>query len=149
MRQMHILYYQTIIWHLIVSGFLKICTDLHEIYSIWAQNCFCYCFWTILGVQLAKLFRNNNKNNFVLICCKISCKSVQIFRNTGTISCQMMAQLKANQRMKVVENYVWFPVVHENLLMLRFEIPAPQFFSEVNRQFQNKELSKLTQTWPQ
>ena len=35
--------------------------------------------------------------------------------------------------MKVIENYIWFLVVHENLLLLKFEIPAPQFFSVVNR----------------
>ena len=34
--------------------------------------------------------------------------------------------------MKVVENYIWFPVVHENILVLKFEIPAPQLFSVVN-----------------
>ena len=27
-------------------------------------------FWTILGLQLTNFFRNNNKNNFALICCK-------------------------------------------------------------------------------
>ena len=30
--------------------------------------------------------------------------------------------------MKVVENYICFPVVHENTLMLKFEIYAPQLF---------------------
>ena len=39
-----------------------------------------------------------------------------------------MATLKANQRMKVVENYIWFPAVHENSLMLKFEMCAPQLF---------------------
>ena len=34
--------------------------DLWRFAEIWAQNCF-YCFWTILGTQLAKLFRNDNK----------------------------------------------------------------------------------------
>ena len=29
-----------------------------------------FCFWIILGVQLAKLFRNKNKINFLFICCK-------------------------------------------------------------------------------
>ena len=29
-------------------------------------------------------------------------------------------------------------MVHENSLMLKFEIPTPQFFSVVSRQFQNK-----------
>ena len=70
---MRLIYYfdtWAITWHDIVLVFLKICTDLQEICSIWAQNYFCYCFWTILGLQLAKLFRNNNKNNFALICCK-------------------------------------------------------------------------------
>jgi hypothetical protein len=33
--------------------------------------------------------------------------------------------------------------------MLKFEIPAPQFFSVVNRRFQNKELSKMTQAGAQ
>ena len=30
--------------------------------------------------------------------------------------------------MKVVENYIWFPVVHEKSLMLKFEMCAPQLF---------------------
>ena len=30
--------------------------------------------------------------------------------------------------MKVVENYIWFPVVHENSLMLKFEMCGPQLF---------------------
>ena len=30
--------------------------------------------------------------------------------------------------MKVVENYICFPVVHENPLMLKFEMCAPQLF---------------------
>ena len=30
--------------------------------------------------------------------------------------------------MKVVENYIRFPAVHENSLVLKFEMPAPQFF---------------------
>ena len=33
-----------------------------------------------------------------------------------------------NQRMKVVENYIWFPAVHENSLVLNFEMPALQLF---------------------
>ena len=75
-----IYYFDTwaIIWHGIVPVFLKICTDLQEICSIWAQNCFCYCFWTNIGAQLKKLFRNNNKNNFAPINCKFLanlCKS--------------------------------------------------------------------------
>ena len=57
--------------------------------------------------------------------------------------------VKANQRMKVIENYIWFPVVHENSLVLKFEIPALEFFSVVNMQFQNRELSKLTLAGPQ
>ena len=52
--------------------------------------------------------------------------------------CKESIFVKANQRMKVVKNYIWFPVVHENSLMLKFEIPTPQFFSVVNRQFRNK-----------
>ena len=51
--------------------------------------------------------------------------------------------------MKVVENYIWFVVVHENSLMLKFEIPALQCFSVVNVQFQNRELSKLALAGPQ
>ena len=42
--------------------------------------------------------------------------------------------INANQRMKVVENYIWFPVVYENSLVYKFEIPAPLFFSVVNMQ---------------
>ena len=30
--------------------------------------------------------------------------------------------------MKVVENYIWFPAVYENSLMLKFEMCAPQLF---------------------
>ena len=40
-------------------------------------------WWTILGMQLVKLFRNNNKNNFSLICCKFLanlCKSSEILK---------------------------------------------------------------------
>ena len=83
---MRLIYYfdtWAIIWHSIVPVFLNICTDLQEICSIWAQNCFCYCFWTILGTQLPKLFRNNNKNNFALICCNFLanlCKSSEILK---------------------------------------------------------------------
>ena len=65
--------------------------------------------------------------------------------------------------MKLVENYIWFSVVHENSLILKFEMRAPQmllfwllsievfsrFFSVVNMQFQNRELSKLTLAGPQ
>ena len=50
------------------------------------------------------------------------------------------------QRMKVVENYIGFPVVLENSLTLKFEIPAPQFFSVVNMQFQNKDV-KVEPGW--
>ena len=70
---MRLIYYfdtWAIIWHEIVPVFLKICTDLQEICIIRAQNFWCYCFWTMLGTQLTKLLRNNNKNNFALICCK-------------------------------------------------------------------------------
>ena len=45
---MRLIYYfdtWAIIWQGIVLLFLKICTDLQEIFSISAQNCFCYCFW--------------------------------------------------------------------------------------------------------
>ena len=69
MRQIHIFYNEAIIWH-IVSGFLKICTDLHEICCIWSQNYFCYWFLTIFWVARLKLFINNNKNNFGLKYCK-------------------------------------------------------------------------------
>ena len=62
--------YSLLFWHRIVLVFLKICTDLQEICSIRVQNCLCYCFWTNSGAQLAKLFRNNNKNNFASKCCK-------------------------------------------------------------------------------
>ena len=74
---MRLIYYfdtWAITWHGIVPVFLKICTDLQKICSIWAQNCFCYCFWTSLGTQLTQLFRNNNKINFPLICCKFLVK---------------------------------------------------------------------------
>ena len=30
--------------------------------------------------------------------------------------------------MKVVENHIWFTAVHENSLMLKFEMCAPQLF---------------------
>ena len=37
--------------------------------------------------------------------------------------------VKANQGKKVVENYIWFPAVHENsLVVLKFEMPTPQLF---------------------
>ena len=102
---MRLIYYfdtWVVIWHGIFPVFLKICTDLQDICSIWAQNCFWYCFWTILGVQLAKLFRNNNKNNFALIWCKSFanlCKSSEIlkqydvkwwldYRKYGSFSCK-------------------------------------------------------------
>ena len=62
MRQVHIFYN----WHHVVSGFIKICTDLQH--------------------MTAKLFRNNNKNNFALKCCK----SVQI--KTKTISFSQLLQ---------------------------------------------------------
>ena len=29
----------------------SISEDLHRFAQIWSQNCFCYCFWTILGAQ--------------------------------------------------------------------------------------------------
>ena len=83
-----IYYFDTwaIIWHGIVSVFLKICTDLHEIFSIWTQNCFCYCFWTILVQKtITKTILRSYAANF--------CKSVQVFRNPETIWCQMMAKL--------------------------------------------------------
>ena len=51
--------------------------------------------------------------------------------------------------MKVIENYIQFPAVHENSLILKFEIPALQFFSVVNMQFHNRELSKMAQAGPQ
>ena len=41
---------------------MKIYTYLQEICSIWAQNCFFYCFWTILGAQL----KNNNNFRYIL-----------------------------------------------------------------------------------
>ena len=46
--------------------FAQICKK----FAAFEHKIVCYCFWTILGEQLAKLFRNNNKNTFVLICCK-------------------------------------------------------------------------------
>ena len=64
--------------HGIVPVFRMIFTDLQEICSIWAQNWFCYCFWTILRVERLKLVRNDIKNNFALKCCKFLvhlCKS--------------------------------------------------------------------------
>ena len=79
--QIHIFNNQAVIWHHIVSGFLKICTDLQETCSIWAQNCFYCCFWTIYSSCDLKLLRNNKKNNFALICCKFLanlCKSSEI-----------------------------------------------------------------------
>ena len=60
--------------------------------------------------------------------------------------------LKANQRMKVIENYIWFPVVHENSINVKIWNPRSTIFlsSElVNMQFQNREMSKLTQAGPQ
>ena len=71
-----------IIWHGIVPLFLKICKDLQEICSISAQNCFCYCFWTILGTQIAKLFSNNTKNYFALICCKFL---ANLYKSSGIL----------------------------------------------------------------
>ena len=60
-----------------------------------SQNCFCYCFWTILSKQFTKLFRNNKKK-LVLICCKFLanlCKSSEILKqydvkwlNYGSVS---------------------------------------------------------------
>ena len=109
---MRLIYYfntWAIIWHGIVPVFLKICTDLQEICSIWAQNCFCYCFWIILQVMLLKLSRNNNKYNFVLKCCKFlanSCKSSEILEqchvkwwtkywNNGSVSWSCIDQFKS------------------------------------------------------
>ena len=68
MRQIHIFYNQAIICYRIVSGFMKICTDLHRYDR------------KIVFVIVSEQFeaRNNNKNNFVNI-------SVQIFINPGTI----------------------------------------------------------------
>ena len=36
--------------------------------------------------------------------------------------------VKGNQRTKIDENYVWFPVAHENSSLLKFEMPATQLF---------------------
>ena len=36
--------------------------------------------------------------------------------------------LKAHQGIEVIENYIWFPAVHENSLILKFEMPALQLF---------------------
>ena len=36
--------------------------------------------------------------------------------------------------MKVVENNIWFPAVHENSLMLKFEMCAPQLFLLLSRE---------------
>jgi hypothetical protein len=98
--------------HLTIYCF-RISENLHEICSIWAQNCFCYCFWTILQ-QLAslKLFRNNNKNNFALKCCKFLanlCKSSEIleqchvkwwlkYRNNRSVSWRLCCILKSIKR---------------------------------------------------
>ena len=68
------------IWQGIVQVFLKIYSDLQEICSIWTQNCFCYCFWTILGALLPKTI---TKNNFALICYKFVanlCKYSEILK---------------------------------------------------------------------
>ena len=74
---MRLLYYfntWAIIWHGIVPVFLKICTDLQEICSIWVQNCFCYCFWTILLQEqyLTKTILLANAAIFIANLCKSS-----------------------------------------------------------------------------
>ena len=54
-----------IIWHGIVSVFLKICTDLQEICSIWAQNCSETITKTILSSCVAhflQIFANLQKS---------------------------------------------------------------------------------------
>ena len=52
--------------------------------------------------------------------------------------------VKANQMMKVVENYIRFPVVHENSLMLKFEIPTRNFLSN---EFSKQRAVKVDPGW--
>ena len=66
-----------------------------------------------------------SKKNIGIGCVKIPKFVISSFRHIFSID--MPTTLKANQRMKVVENYIWFPVVHENSLVLKFEIPALDF----------------------
>ena len=48
--------------------------------------------------------------------------------------------------MKVIENYIWFPSVHENKLILKFEMHAPQLFWRVYKIFLNSEYAISKQT---
>ena len=42
------------------------------------------------------------------------------FENCQAITVEFL--LKTNQRMKLVENYIWIPAVHENSFILKFEM---------------------------
>ena len=74
-RQIHMFYNQAIIWHDIVWVFLKIYTDLQEIYNFCSQNCFCYCFCTILlhnfASKFCKFLANLCKSSEILEQCHV------------------------------------------------------------------------------
>ena len=71
-RQIHDFYYWAIIWHHIVSEFLKICTDLHR----YDHKIVFVIVWHL------KLFRNNSKSNFVIIFVQI-CANLQKYWNNA------------------------------------------------------------------
>ena len=80
-------------WDRSIFSIIKPSFDIILFQDLWRFECkifSCYCLRTILRVAHVKLFRNNSKNNFAL-------KSVQIFINTGTMPCQMMAQVSKSK----------------------------------------------------
>ena len=52
-------------------------------------------------------------------------------------------------KLHLISSGSWKYMSIQNILVLKFEIPTPHFFSVVNMQFQNRELSKLTLAGPQ
>ena len=78
------------IWDRSIFSIIKPSFDIALFHYFWKFTQICKKFFLLLflGVARLKLFRNNNKNNFVFICCKFLanlCKSM---------SCQLMAWLK-------------------------------------------------------
>ena len=57
------------IWHGIVPVFLKICTDLQEICSIWTQNCFFLLFLNYFSTEtITKTILSSYAAHFLKIC---------------------------------------------------------------------------------
>ena len=50
------------------------------------------------------------------------------FKKVSVSERKIWAPIKATQRTNVVENYILFPSVHKNSLVLRFEMPASLLF---------------------